>query len=130
MVLASLSKHDKIRGQLLEESACLCLVELIVKSKPSAMRPYCIEAISNMAILEKARPDLVGATQEIVKFIKAGNLAEQLAGLNALRRVACHEKCHFKMSKQGALPAVERILTSQFHASEHKSFAVQVFAPA
>ena len=129
MILANLSKHDKIRRQMVEERACLCLVDLIVKSKPSAMRPYCIDAIANMAILADARPDLLGATPEILKFIAAGNLAAQLAGLNALRRVAAHTKCHFKMSNQGVVAAVERILTSEFHANTHKLFAIQVSLP-
>ena len=126
MILANVSKFDKIRRQLFDERACLCLVELMVKGKPSAMRPFCIEGIANMAILADARPDLLGATPEILKFIAAGNLSAQLAGLNALRRVSGHTKCHFKMSNQGVLEAVEKILLSHFHTTQHKSFAIQV----
>jgi hypothetical protein len=126
MILANVSKFDKIRRQLYDERVCLCLVELILKSKPSAMRPFCMEGISNMAILADARPDLLGATPEIIKYISTGNLSAQLAGLNALRRVSGHTKCHFKMCNAGVLTVVESILKSQFHTNQHKSFAIQV----
>jgi hypothetical protein len=126
MILANVSKYDKIRPQLFDERVCLCLVDLIGHGKPAAMRPYCIEGIANMAILAEARPDLLAATPNILKFIAGGNLSEQLAGLNALRRVAGHTKCHFKMVSSGTVTAVETILLSQFHTNQHKCFAAQV----
>jgi hypothetical protein len=130
MILANVSKYDKIRLQLFDERVCLCLVDLISLGKPVAMRPFCIEGIANMAILPEARPDLLGATPNIIKFIYAGNLSEQLAGLNALRRVAGHTKCHFKMSNSGTITVAETILLSQFHTNMHKCFAMQVGASA